>query len=495
MLQLPGVDMRDVHCVQTGGHSGIDVAARTVADHPAMRFHNFVLVHQRRIRLRIFFGDNLDRFKKSLQSRALHFSGLFRGLALRKQNQPVFLRQVRQRLWHSIQNLRRCPLQFHDSRVYLRQNRALRHLVRQLQVSFFQRPPEAPHSIPVLPDILALRLVQDVPNVRAAVAAWLDQRNKVFDKLFEKNIVFPERIVGVNQQCFPSHRFVEFWGFNLKLRTQNLLLARPREGLSFTSTWLATTARSQSGRLALSSGQFFQNSPRHLLQFAKARQVLLKFLVQRLGVLRTQFVPQDHIPQFHRMRQQRLFLQFFQCLSWIVVIHPESPDNRSLSAPRLFTSILRGMKNNWERENADRRSTRIARRSRGGSACRHKLVTIDARGDSHSAVIGGVHAHHFSVALDVDVSSGNDLLRQRQHEIYLGAFFESSFGVKIEPAVTYVARLRLEFGTIVVARQNAHWQGHHKSSRFAPVGKIAHSGPLTFVTAAKIASSPPNRNA
>jgi hypothetical protein len=172
-------------------------------------------------------------------------------------------------------------------------------------------------------------------------------------------------------------------------------------------------------------------------------------------------------------------------LRWIVVIHPESPDNRSLSTPRLSTSILRGMENNWERENADRRSTGIVRCSRGGSACRHKFVTIDARGDSHSAVIGGVHAHHFSVALDVDVSSGNNLLRQRQHEINLGAFFESSFGVKIEPAVTYVARLRLKFGTVVVARQNAYWQRHHKSSRFAPVRKITHTGPLTFCNRGK----------
>src|SRR5579863_2392086 len=108
------------------------------------------------------------------------------------------------------------------------------------------------------------------------------------------------------------------------------------------------------------------------------------------------------------------------------------------------------MKNNWERENAGRESMAILRRSRGGSARGHKFVTIDARGDSRSAIVGSVDAHHFSVTLDIDVSGGNDLLRQRQHKINLGPFFESRFSVKVQPAVAYVARLRLEFGTVVV---------------------------------------------
>ena len=46
MLQSPGVLVRDVHRVQADLHRRIDVAARAVADHPAVGFHDFVLVNE-----------------------------------------------------------------------------------------------------------------------------------------------------------------------------------------------------------------------------------------------------------------------------------------------------------------------------------------------------------------------------------------------------------------------------------------------------------------
>jgi hypothetical protein len=101
---------------------------------------------------------------------------------------------------------------------------------------------------------------------------------------------------------------------------------------------------------------------------------------------------------------------------------------------------------------------RFTARSSGRGPGGHEFVALDARGDSHSAVVGGVDANHFSVALDVDVSGGNDLLRQGQHEIDLAAFFESRVGVKIKSAITHVTCLRFKLGTVVVARQNAYWQ-------------------------------------
>src|SRR6195256_486737 len=46
VLQGPGVLMRDVDSIQPDLHRRIDVAARTVADHPAVSFYNLVLVNQ-----------------------------------------------------------------------------------------------------------------------------------------------------------------------------------------------------------------------------------------------------------------------------------------------------------------------------------------------------------------------------------------------------------------------------------------------------------------
>src|SRR5580698_1680872 len=46
VLQLPGMLVRDVHGVEPDFHRWIDVAARAVADHPALRFHDFIFAHQ-----------------------------------------------------------------------------------------------------------------------------------------------------------------------------------------------------------------------------------------------------------------------------------------------------------------------------------------------------------------------------------------------------------------------------------------------------------------
>src|SRR5260370_38673215 len=80
-------------------------------------------------------------------------------------------------------------------------------------------------------------------------------------------------------------------------------------------------SRIASGSLALAGGEFLQNPSPDFLQFAEARQVLLEIVVQHLRVLRVEFRSQNHVAQFHRVREQRVFLQLFQCDSGIVVIH------------------------------------------------------------------------------------------------------------------------------------------------------------------------------
>ena len=92
MFERPGVLVRDVHGVEPDLHRRIDVAPGTVADHPAVGFHDLVLVYQPAVGLRILFRHDLDELEESLQARALHLRGLLRGLALGEENQPVPLR-------------------------------------------------------------------------------------------------------------------------------------------------------------------------------------------------------------------------------------------------------------------------------------------------------------------------------------------------------------------------------------------------------------------
>src|ERR1700731_2074178 len=51
MLQLPGIHVRDVHGVEARFHRRVDVAARAIADHPALRLHDFMFVNQQMIGL------------------------------------------------------------------------------------------------------------------------------------------------------------------------------------------------------------------------------------------------------------------------------------------------------------------------------------------------------------------------------------------------------------------------------------------------------------
>jgi hypothetical protein len=66
VFEVPGVLMRNVNGVEADFHSGINVAALAVADHPTMGFYNFVFVDQAGVSDGVFFRDDLDGLEKSL---------------------------------------------------------------------------------------------------------------------------------------------------------------------------------------------------------------------------------------------------------------------------------------------------------------------------------------------------------------------------------------------------------------------------------------------
>jgi hypothetical protein len=56
-----------------------------------------------------------------------------------------------------------------------------------------------------LADIFALGLVENVAHVRAGVAARFHKADEILDELLEEYVVFPECVVGVDQECVASH--------------------------------------------------------------------------------------------------------------------------------------------------------------------------------------------------------------------------------------------------------------------------------------------------
>jgi len=93
------------------------------------------------------------------------------------------------------------------------------------------------------------------------------------------------------------------------------------------------------GSFALAGGELFEDGPRDLLQFAETRQVFLKIVIEQLRVLRTKLIAQDHVPQLHRVRQERVFLKLFESLARIVVIHTAFPPE-ACATRRLPTRFL-----------------------------------------------------------------------------------------------------------------------------------------------------------
>jgi len=67
-----------------------------------------------------------------------------------------------------------------------------------------------------------------------------------------------------------------------------------------------------------------EDASRDPLQFAKTRQVVLKFGVHHLRFGRAKLHTQDHVAKFHRMRKKGILLKFFKGDFCVVVIHKSS---------------------------------------------------------------------------------------------------------------------------------------------------------------------------
>src|SRR6267378_7533071 len=115
VLELPRVLVGDVHGVQADLHGGVDVAARAVADHPAVGFHDFVFAHEFTVGFGAFLGNDFNEFEKALQTGTLDFSGLLGGFALREENQAVAFGEIGKSFGDAIKDLRRGALEIHDA--------------------------------------------------------------------------------------------------------------------------------------------------------------------------------------------------------------------------------------------------------------------------------------------------------------------------------------------------------------------------------------------
>ena len=102
----------------------------------------------------------------------------------------------------------------------------------------------------------------------------------------------------------------------------------------------------------------------------------------------------------------------------------------------------------------------------------------DFRGNARPAVLGGLDAYNLSQTADIYIARLRDLLRKSDDELNLAADFEIGFGEEVQPAVTDIPRLSVQFASFDPPPKNAYRQAHRESPRFTAFRSITHQYPL-----------------
>jgi hypothetical protein len=77
----------------------------------------------------------------------------------------------------------------------------------------------------------------------------------------------------------------------------------------------------ESSRFPGAGGEFFQNAAGDFLRLAEAGKVILELVIDGFGVLDAELVAEDHVAKLDGMREESVFLQFFESGGSVVVIH------------------------------------------------------------------------------------------------------------------------------------------------------------------------------
>src|ERR1700694_31870 len=115
---------------------------------------------------------------------------------------------------------------------------------------------------------------------------------------------------------------------------------------------------------------------------------------------------------------------------------------------------------------------------RSGRRGRHEFIARDFRGNAHPPVLGGLDAHNLAQAANIYIARLIDLLWECDDELDLAANFEIGLSKEVEPSVTDIPRVRVQFASLGLPRQNPHGKAHRESPRLAAFRSITHQYPL-----------------
>lgn len=178
----------------------------------------------------------------------------------------------------------------------------------------------------------------------------------------------------------------------------------------------------RSGGLPSSCRKPFQDLSPDRLYFAKMGEVFLEFAIQIHRRCRIKLGPQDHVPQMNRMREDGVVPQFLERRFRIVVIH--------------FLLL---------------KPEAIVPRKRLSGCGGKKLVPVDPGGDS-LAIVMLLDPQDVGEASDVHITCQGNLLRQGEQDFNGAARLKMRIRQEVNPAETYVTRLRWFFRGHAVIR-------------------------------------------
>lgn len=205
VLKNPGGVMRNKNRIQASLQRRIDVAPRAISNHPAIRFDDFELLNDALVRGKILFRHNFDGFKIARQPGTFHLGGLRGSLALAQQDQPMAPAQIGEGFRDAIENVRWSALEVHGHFLDFLNNFLAGCAAGELQIGVLQGTAKGANPIAVLENIAALGFIEDVSAVFGRVTEVPEAGEKAADGLLEENIIFPERVVSVDQYGLPSH--------------------------------------------------------------------------------------------------------------------------------------------------------------------------------------------------------------------------------------------------------------------------------------------------
>jgi hypothetical protein len=200
VFEDPGEIVGDKDRVESCAKSGVDVGARAVADHPGVTGLAAVLGREREISFVVLFREDLDGREVRSEARAAEFIGLLFGVSLGDHDETMARGEVGEggiNVGEKFDLLVGDGLgEGFDAAVFLIGDRD----VGKLLETDDERAAEAMETVAVGLDGGVLDLIEMAANLFRGVDAVIEIGDEAGDGALEVDVVFPEGVVGVDQQ-------------------------------------------------------------------------------------------------------------------------------------------------------------------------------------------------------------------------------------------------------------------------------------------------------